>query len=126
MREKIKKISIDNHKEGRLITGFLFLKIFTILVKSFRFSIIRIFPFSTYFLACSILRIPKKVSKKLLKFFEKDNFIRLHKFKGFEPNIILVENFLKRNKEEIKRILKKEELEIVVNYIRKIKNLNGV
>jgi hypothetical protein len=63
MKEKIKKISITNHKEGKLVTGFLFLRIFTILVKSFRFSIIRIFPFSTYFLACSILRIPKKISK---------------------------------------------------------------
>ena len=59
----------------------------------------------------------------MLKIFEKNNFIRLHKFKGFEPNIIFVENFIKRNKEEIERILKKEELEIVLNYIRKIKEL---
>jgi hypothetical protein len=126
MKEKTKIFSIDNHEEGKIVTGFSFLRVFAILVKSFRFSIVRIFPFSTYFLSCSILRIPKKISKKLLKIFEKNRFIRLHKFKGFEVDTISLENFIKKNRKEVERILKKEELEIVLNYIRKIKEFKVV
>jgi hypothetical protein len=117
------KIYKTSKSEEKLLTGLLFLKLLAILLKLFQFSYVRIFPYSSYFLACSILRIPKTLSKKLLKIFEKYDLIKLHKFRGFEINLESLKNFLKKYRKEICNNLKKETVEAIKTYAKRFREI---